>query len=70
MSEFRMTENQSLPMDHKRAVKGERLEYKEDLPLDKQPNPAFNIKTGLITEVVKPTYGLVRDRDYKWTPDE
>lgn len=61
MAEFQLNENQSVPMDHKRSLEGERFEYRADLPLDEQPEEVFNIKTGFTTEVVRPTYGVVRD---------
>lgn len=70
MSEFQMTENQIVPMDHKRAVTGERFQYDTSLPMDEQPEEMFNIKTGFTTEVVKPSYGIIRERSYKVTSTE
>lgn len=68
--DYRLTENQIVPMDHKRAVQGERLTYDTSLPMDEQPEKVFNINTGFTTVVETPSYGLVRERSYKVTPDE
>ena len=63
--DFQMKETQSVPMDHKRAVEGERLTYEHDKPLDEQSDKRFNIKTGFTTETVVPTYGLVREKTWR-----
>lgn len=68
MAEFQLDENQNQPMDWKR--RGERFEYDTTKPLDEQPNPAYNIETGFTTQVVEPSYGLVRERSYKLLPEE
>lgn len=65
MSDYQMNETQSVPMDHKRAVAGERFEYRHDLPMDEQPEKVFNINTGFTTETVVPSYGLVREKTWK-----
>lgn len=61
MPDFQMDEPQHVPMDAKRTATGERLGYRHDLPMDKQPVEAYNINTGFTTETVRPSYGVVRD---------